>query len=211
MEGTCLIISGGAFSGIPEAYRDCTYVIACDRGWQYAEKLGIKPDLIIGDFDSAPEPETDVPVEKVPAEKDDTDTMLAARKALELGFKNVVIACAFGGRLDHALANIQTGMFLSSQGADTVLLGKDTDALIFKDGIKSIPKKEGWSLSVFSLTDTSSGVTIRGTKYECTDEILTNTFPIGVSNVWEAENALISVSSGSLMVLCSRLKKGEHI
>ena len=211
MEGTCLIISGGAFSGIPEAYRDCTYVIACDRGWQYAEKLGIKPDLIIGDFDSAPEPETDVPVEKVSAEKDDTDTMLAARKALELGFKNVVIICAFGGRLDHALANIQTGMFLSSQGADTVLLGKDTEALIFKDGLKSIPKKEGWSLSVFSLTDTSSGVTIRGTKYECTDETLTNAFPIGVSNVWEAENALISVSSGTLMVLCSRLKKGEHI
>ncbi len=211
MDTTCLIISGGEFSELPDDFRCPTYVIACDRGWQYAIRLGLTPDLILGDFDSSPLPDTEIPIVKVPTQKDDTDTMLAARKALELGFLDIAICCAFGGRLDHTFANIQTAAFLAARGAKTRLFGKDTEGLVFADGEMAVPRKDGWSLSLFSLSDKCEGVSIRGTKYEVEDIALTNAFPLGVSNVWSAENAEIAVKTGILLVLSSKLAKGEHI
>ena len=111
---TALIISGGDYFPIPDL--SCDYVIACDLGYLHAEKMGIRPDLILGDFDSAPVPDGKIPVEQHPVRKDDTDTMLAVKKALSLGYADLVMACAFGGRLDHAYANIQAGAYAAEQG-----------------------------------------------------------------------------------------------
>ena len=65
MRELCLIVSGGELCPLPEALRAAQYVIACDRGYAYAAQWGIKPDLVIGDFDSAAPP-TGVPIERVP-------------------------------------------------------------------------------------------------------------------------------------------------
>ena len=75
---TCIIISGGDYSPIGPV-RSGDFVIACDKGYEYARREGIVPQLIMGDFDSygGALPES-VPVERFKKEKDDTDTMLAA-------------------------------------------------------------------------------------------------------------------------------------
>lgn len=211
MNGLCVIVSGGEYCELPDELRGADCVIACDRGWQYAEKLGLSPDLIVGDFDSAPPPAIGAPVRRVPTRKDDTDTMLAVRHALEQGWRDVAICCAFGGRLDHTLANLQSGAYIAAHGGRARLLGADTDARIFADGEETFPRREGWSLSVFALSDSCAGVTIRGTKYECEDAALTNAFPLGVSNVWAAEEAAVRIGRGTLLVVQSRLRKGEHI
>lgn len=211
MEGLCVILSGGEYCEIPEELRSADYVIACDRGWQYAQMLEITPDCIVGDFDSAPPPDTDVPVQRFPTRKDDTDTMLAVRHALEKGYRDIAICCALGGRLDHAFANIQSGAYVAARGGRARLLGEDTDILIYAGAQERFPRRGGWSLSVFSLSDACEGVSIRGTKYECEDVSLTNAFPLGVSNVWAAEEAVVGVRSGMLMVVQSKLRKGEHI
>jgi len=211
MNGLCVIVSGGEYCELPDELRGADCVIACDRGWQYAEKLGLTPDLVVGDFDSAPPPDIGAPVRRVPTRKDDTDTMLAVRHALEQGWRDVTICCAFGGRLDHTLANLQSGVYIAAHGGRARLLGADTDARIFADGEETFPRREGWSLSVFALSDSCAGVTIRGTKYECEDAALTNAFPLGVSNVWTAEEAAVRVGRGTLLVVQSRLRKGEHI
>lgn len=207
----CVIVSGGEYCALPGELRSADYVIACDKGWQYAERLGLRPDWIVGDFDSSPLPEMDAAVTRVPTRKDDTDTMLAARRALELGYRDVAVVCAFGGRLDHTLANLQTAAFLVAHGARTRLVGADTDALAFTGGTERVPRRDGYSLSVFALSDRCTGVTLRGTKYECENETLTNAFPLGVSNVWDASEAEIAVESGILLVLQSRLTPWEHI
>ena len=210
--GLCLILSGGEFCALPEELRrtaDC--VIACDKGYEYAERLGLKPDLIIGDFDSSPPPVTDLPVERLPTRKDDTDTMLGVKRALERGFRDIVICCALGGRLDHAFANIQSAAFVAARGGRARLLGEDTDIVVFRDSKQVFPRREGWSFSVFALSDECSGVSVEGTKYACRDVTLRNSFPLGVSNVWTAKEAAVSADRGILMVVQSRLKNGEHI
>ncbi len=210
MEKCCLIVSGGEYDPICDELKASDYIISCDKGYIYAEKMGIKSDIIIGDFDSASEPETDIPIERYPVKKDDTDTMLAIKHALKKSWKNIIICCAFGGRLDHTLANIQAASYAADRGCSVRVLGKDTQLFVFRDGNISIKKKEHWSLSVFALSDECRGVTIRGTKYDCSDIIIKNTFPLGVSNAWKDDKALISVGSGIILVLCSRMKEVEN-
>ncbi len=208
----CLIIAGGDYCAPEEDILPAEHIIACDRGWVYAERLGLTPDLVVGDFDSSDPPPEGVALCRLPVEKDDTDTMYAARYACGKGYKRVVICCAFGGRLDHALANIQTGVYLARRGIRTTLLGAGTRGELLSGGERIvIPEKQGRSLSVLALSEVCRGVTIRGTKYECEGIEMTSSFPLGVSNTWAGEEAEISVESGMLLILMSELKKGEHI
>ncbi len=195
---TMLIISGGNYALIGNLSYD--YVIACDRGYLYAQKMGIRPDLIIGDFDSAPFPDSTIPTERHPVRKDDTDTMLAVRKALEMNCSEIVIACAFGGRLDHSYANIQAAAYAAESGAAVQLCGDDTDAWVFCNRTLCFPRREGYSFSVFSVSG-SCKVTISGAVYECANTIIWNTFPIGISNEWKDEQITVTGRNGILMVM----------
>ena len=75
------------FAGLPAApelhswWADADYVIAADAGYENACRVGVEPDLLLGDYDSAPRPEAGAKTVFLPAEKDDTDTYYAARKA----------------------------------------------------------------------------------------------------------------------------------
>ncbi len=199
---TALIISGGDFAPAGGPARDL--VIACDRGYLYALKMGIRPGLVIGDFDSAPEPDIGVPVERHPARKDDTDTMLAVRRALEKGCDEITVACAFGGRLDHTYANIQAGAYAAEHGAVVRLCGVDTEAWVFSGRALDFPRRSGRSFSVFSVTDRASA-TIAGAAYGCDKLEIRNTFPIGISNEWTDGQITVTAHSGVLMVMESRL------
>lgn len=208
---TCLIISGGDFSPFPSELPSFDYIIACDRGYEYARRLGLVPDVIIGDFDSSSQPGTEIPVYVHPVMKDDTDTMLAVRHALEKGFKEIFICCALGGRLDHAFANIQSLAFAAEAGAVAHIISEDTLITVFSGGCMTFPRREGRSFSCFALSDICAGVSIRGAKFECGGLNIANRFPIGVSNVWEEDEISVSCESGILMVIESKLQPGEHI
>ena len=92
------------------------YIVACDAGYRNAARLGVRPDLIVGDFDSAPQPVTDRETIVLPHVKDDTDTQYAARWLLEQGCREVVMLGALGGaRIEHTFANISTGLYLARQ------------------------------------------------------------------------------------------------
>ena len=204
MEKRCMIISGGDFSPIPRPDPD-TFVIACDRGYAYAERCGIRPDLLVSDFDSyAGSIDPGVPIHRFRAEKDDTDTMIAIRTAIEQGFTSAELYCALGGRLDHTLANLQSMVFAEKHGLSMRIHGADTEIFSLRNGSLRLPRREGWSLSVFAMEDRCRGVSIRGAKYELERAELSSAFPLGVSNEWAAEEALISVEDGILLIVLSR-------
>src|SRR5450631_4011929 len=114
-----LILAGGAApirSDLDAAWPGWDHgielVIAADAGALLAGPLGLTLDLVVGDGDSLGEPALDelgragVAIERSPAEKDPSDTELALIAASVRGATDVVILGAFGGRLDHELANI---------------------------------------------------------------------------------------------------------
>ena len=206
----CVIVSGGDFSPIDDIGNE-DFVIACDRGYVYCEKLGVRPDLIISDFDSYNGPlDSSVPLKSFSSIKDDTDTMLAVRYAAEQGFRELLLCCALGGRLDHMIANLQSLVFAQKHGISAVLRSEDTEIHTLQASSLQIPRRAGWSLSVFAADGPCSGVCISGAKYTLKDAELIPSFPLGVSNQWASETAEISVREGILLIVLSRLPVTER-
>lgn len=202
----CVIISGGP-GCVPFVPQPTDYVIACDHGYDHACDLQIRPDLLLGDFDSClTTPDASIPVLTVPAEKDDSDTLLAARQGLSMGFSQFLFLGATGGRTDHFWANCGVCAFLSRQGARCEVWDESYTLYTLSKGTLTVPRRPGAVLSVFSFCDTSYGVTLKGVKYPLTDYTMTNDFPIGISNEFAAEEAHISLTSGLLMVFVSSAK-----
>lgn len=201
--GSCVIFCAGGFDALARPLGAEDYVIAADGGLRHTQALGIVPAEILGDFDSlgyVPEGATVYPVEK-----DDTDAMLAARRGLELGLREFVFYGALEGpRLDHTVANFQTLQFLADRGARGFLVGRDTLVTVVKNGSLTFPAGAEGNLSVFCMGPDARGVTERGLYYGLTDGVLTAGFPLGASNHFTGEQAVISVEEGSLLVLWDR-------
>lgn len=211
----CLIIAGGD-KYIPDDVRGYDFIIACDKGYDYAVEEGICPGLVIGDFDSIAKPEiTDEIIMEYPPEKDDTDTMLAVKYALENGYHNLTLCSVFGGRFDHTLANVQTAGYIAAQGASATLvdakvrlqtlaagkMGGTSDGISTGGNSLVLKRKDNCYLSIFSLTNECKNVSIHGAKYELTNGKLTNIFPLGVSNCFRGEEVKISLEEGILLVV----------
>ena len=204
MSRRCRIITGGEYCPTPRP-EDGDFVIACDRGYEDCLRDAIQPDLVIADFDSfsgriAPE----IPVQRLPVEKDDTDTMSALRCAAAEGYEEVQLYCALGGRLDHTMANVQALAWCAERGIFAAIESPDTRLFSLRNATLHLPRREGFSLSVFSLTDRSR-VTVRGAKYTLEEAEITNAFPLGVSNEWAAEEAVVIAHAGTLLIVESRL------
>ena len=200
----CVIISGGPRDRIPPLSKE-DFIIVCDRGYEYAWEKGIRPDLAVGDFDSCRR-NVEEGIEKLqyPREKDDTDTMLAVRQAIDRGFPRIEICCGMGGRVDHMIANLQTLAFAAEHGCEVSMTGEKNQIYMVKGAASlCLPRRKGWSLSLFSFSDVCRNVTIRGAKYSLEDGILTSRFPLGVSNEWRDETAEISLRDGLLCVILS--------
>lgn len=201
--GSCVIFCAGGFDALARPLGAEDYVIAADGGLRHTQALGIVPAEILGDFDSlgyVPEGAT-----VYPAEKDDTDAMLAARRGLELGLREFVFYGALEGpRLDHTVANFQTLQFLADRGARGFLVGRSTLVTLVKNGSLTFPAGAEGNLSVFCMGPDARGVTERGLYYGLTNGVLTAGFPLGASNHFTGEQAVISVEDGSLLVLWDR-------
>lgn len=198
------------FAGMPVApslsgfWRDADCIIAADAGYAHARRLGLEPDLLLGDYDSAPRPPAGARTLCLPAEKDDTDTHYAARQALARGADEVVILGGLGGRLDHTLANLQTLIFLAQRGAHAVLADVDDEITALLPGTHTVPARRDWYLSVFSAGGCARGVTLEGLKYPLQNATLTHAFPVGVSNEFLGARAVVRFSSGVLYLALSR-------
>lgn len=85
-------------------------IIAADKGLETLNKISVKPDYIIGDFDSVNkeilEQYKNIPITYLKPEKDFTDTHMALKLAIEQEAKKVTIVGAIGTRFDHSIANI---------------------------------------------------------------------------------------------------------
>jgi len=184
------------------------YVIALDGGLVFCDEHGIRPDRIVGDFDSLPADRQELlkkyPEEKIyrlPCEKDDTDTLTAIKLAIEEGFTSFSIYGGLGGRLSHTIANVQSLLYLKEHGLHGELIGCNSRIFLVKDESISVPFRDNGYVSVFSYSQKAEGVTLKNLKYEITDAVLTNKFPIGVSNEFIGKPAEITVKEGILLII----------
>lgn len=202
----CYIFGAGERSDCDISLAADDLVIAADGGFDYLEQLGLRGDYVLGDFDSVLSYDLPSDCIRYPKEKDDTDMMLAVKLGLEKGYLEFVIYGGLGGRLDHSLANIQTLAYLAEHGAAGTLYASDYAIRVVTNGTvsfsKDLPENVPGNLcSIFSLSDTSTSVTIHGLKYEAESITLTNSFPLGISNEFIGKKAYAHVEKGTIAVL----------
>jgi thiamine pyrophosphokinase len=196
-------------------YSPGDFVVACDAGYQNAEKLGIRPDLILGDFDSAPQPRNAQNQIVLPHIKDDTDTHFAARWLLEHGYRNLVMLGALGGaRMEHTFANVATGLFLAEHGAQVLLADARSELRYLLPGCPlTLSRRDNdgeWKyLSLFPIKGIMRGVEESGVFYPLHDAVLTPDYPLGVSNEFVEEHARLSCGEGAGLVVLTRAD-GAH-
>ena len=180
------------------------YLSAADSGFSLLKRIGITPDLVLGDFDSLTEDKpTDCEILTAAAEKDDTDTMLAIKTALARGYRDITIAGSIGGRLDHTFANIQSLAYILNNGAKGRLVGETDTAELFGAGEYSFVRNDSMYFSVFSYSE-EAVVTTRGTKYDLNSYCLTSCFPLGVSNEILSPECTLKIEKGRVLVIFSK-------
>lgn len=177
------------------------FVIAADGGLAELEKMGRRPDLIVGDFDSYNGELPDrVDIIQHPVMKDDTDMALAVGEALKRDAERIVIYGGLGGRLDHSLANLQLLAAISRQGAEGLLVGKNETVTAVTKGQLCFDAAFAGTVSVFAYGGVAE-VSETGLLYGLDHFALRDDVPRGVSNEFTGREARVTVHSGTALIL----------
>lgn len=200
----CVIIGGADiadYAAVRGYLRPDDFFVFCDGGLRHAEPLGVRVDLIVGDFDSHARPDTDTEVIELPREKDDTDTFFAAKEAVRRGFSDFLLLGVSGGRLDHTFGNISVMLMLDSLGKNALLVDDYSEMEI----VSSRPKRIDGSFpyfSVMSLCGTARGVNIKNAKFPLSDGVIEPEYQYGISNEpLPGRTAEVSVGQGRLLLI----------
>lgn len=201
MKEVCYIVGAGDNTGTNFLKGKNDYVIAADGGLLCLQKLKLEPDMIMGDFDSLgfiPEGDNVIQHEVM---KNDTDMMLAVKKALEMGYHKIKIYGGTGGRIDHTFSNIQTMLYASRKGASIEMIDSTNTYHVITDGEIHLTGESQRGFSVFALGGIAHKVNIKDAMYLLHDFELTSDNPIGTSNSFIGKEVTISVEKGSLMII----------
>jgi thiamine pyrophosphokinase len=204
-----LIVTGGTVGEklLAETYTGNEYIIGVDKGLEILDKTGINPDLVIGDFDSAPEYIRAKYAARRGAivlnpMKDLTDTHAAVEKAIELKPENITILGATGSRIDHLLGNISVLLLPLEKGINCVLLDEHNRIrLINKSCVIKKSEAYGKYISLLPFGERAAGITLKGFVYGLDNACISLGETIGISNELGEEEGLITVEEGYLLVM----------
>lgn len=202
---TCALVGASTFNveqfkSMYEAEAfDC--VIAVDGGLRSLEEIGVKADLVLGDFDSLGYVPTGIRTVRFSKDKAHSDMELALKRAKTQRFDSVVVFGGLGQRLDHTLANLLVFSKYSELGLKVTAIDEDS-AIFFLTGpdIFEAPACESGTVSVFAMSDRTEGVFERGMKWDLDDVVLTNRESLGLSNELQGEAVMIGVEKGTIAI-----------
>jgi thiamine pyrophosphokinase len=196
------------------------YLIAADGGANHLMKMGILPEIVIGDLDSIDEDAlfelttAEVKIEQYSEDKDETDIELALRYAVELHPSSILIVGALGGRLDQTLANLSILTDPTLPGIDIRLDDGVEEALFCrasatKGGQVEVRGRGGDTVSLIPWNGPVEGVVTEGLQWPLYGERLFSNQSRGISNVLLGDSASIRIQSGLLLIVRRRESKED--
>ena len=192
-------------------------VIAADGGADVLDRLGRRPDRLVGDLDSADPALVEriaaagTAIERHPADKEASDTELALASALEAGATEVVLLGALGGaRLDHELANVLllAGPALAGRAARLVR-GPTTVRMVGDRGRLALDGGTGDLVTLLPIGGDAVGVTTEGLRWELDRATLALGPSRGLSNEIVRTPASVSVTEGRLLVVETAIERSS--
>lgn len=185
------------------------YIICADGGTRHALALDVKPDLIIGDMDSAEKDqlqkfqEAEASMELFPHDKNETDLELAIHRAVEMNPAQIIIIAGLGGRLDQTLANITLLTDIRLSNIDIRLDDGVEESFLCRDQVQ-VSGRTGDIVSLIPWGGAVSEVQTTNLKWPLHRETLYPDRTRGISNEMLGESATISIGSGLLLIVHRR-------
>ncbi len=201
---TALIVCGGG--PVEGALWRADLVVAADGGLRQAVRLGLTPDLLVGDLDSATAAEVEAfelaggKVERHPRDKDSTDLELALQACLDRGATHVVVAGGMQGRLDHTLGNALVLASNRWNGLQIDARFGPAQAHVIR-GERSLTGTPGETLSLFALGGVAEGIRTKGLRWELDGGSLEPGMGLGISNGFAVPDVSIGLGSGVLLAV----------
>ncbi|MBE6646581.1 MAG: thiamine diphosphokinase [Ruminococcaceae bacterium] len=190
---------------IEERVQDGDIVVCADSGYKNALSMGVKVDVLVGDFDSLGSvPDGDFELVRVPAEKNSTDTQLAVDIAIERGADEMIIVSSTSGRVDHALSAMAILEYLWTKRIPAVVVNGQNRVRFIRDSGAIIIRSQYKYFSVVTLDAVAKKVSIDGAKYPLVKKDIERGFQFAVSNEIVKNAALITVKKGSVYIIESR-------
>lgn len=208
----CVIVGNGDLDPNEETVavvRRSRLIVCADGGARHLRAMGVLPHVFLGDFDSAhPDDkrffeENKVPTVIYPSRKDQTDSELCVAWALRHHATDFTFLGVTGSRLDHTLANVYLLKKLVERRIPARIIDRNNEIRMVSDAVE-IPGRPGDYLSLIPVTEKVTGITLSGLDYPLTDAVLEMGSSLGVSNVFKATVATVSVKKGLLLVIRSR-------
>lgn len=203
-----IVADGEHAPGDRRLLREADLIVAADGGLDWLESVGVAPDRVIGDLDSASADAVDrlamaeIPVDRHPADKDASDLELSIVAAGAAGADHITILGALGGALDHLLANV---LLLGSPAADRrdmrLVHGSTMVRALDGPGRLAIEAPPGSRVSLFALGPAADGVTTRGLRWPLVGETLETGSSRGLGNVVDVLPAEVFLTAGRLLVV----------
>ncbi len=201
------IFSGGEICHkyIEERPEEGDFVIAADGGYRNAALMNVHVNLLVGDFDSLGQIPDDVDdVLQVPAEKNETDTQLAVRLALEKGANDLVILASTSGRVDHAISVLAILEDLWEKKIPAHIVNGQNRVRFIRNSGTILVRSQYRYFSVLAADDKIKGVSIEGGKYPLANRTILRKDQFAVSNEITKNAALITVKKGGAYIIESR-------
>jgi len=191
-----------------------TTIICADGGTSYALRLGLTPDLIVGDLDSLPPDVQDkmtalgVEVERHPVKKDQTDLELALSRAIGRGSTEIILLTALGGRLDQQLANIfllarpewASARLSLAEGNQIAWLLRGPDAL-------TLTGQPGDTLSIVPFSPVVDGLYLKNVEWPLQNATVSFGNTLTISNTFIKPQARVEIKTGLALVI--QIKQNE--
>ena len=184
-------------------------LIAADGGAASLDRIGRRPDRLIGDLDSvsaglvASLEAAGTRVERHPTDKDASDSELAIGAAIAAGGTEIVLLGALGGaRLDHEVANLLLIADPELEGVDIRLIQGGTTVRVLRGGGRlTLHDADGELVSLLPVGGDATGVTTTGLRWSLADAVLRMGRSRGLSNELVEASASVSLERGTLLVV----------
>lgn len=208
-----LFANGQARLGFEVSLLPGDFLVAVDGGLHHLKRLGLNPDLLIGDLDSVDASElaeiidAGIEVQRFPPAKDQTDLELALEYALKNGYAQIVIAYPFGERMDHTLGNLGLLSRPDLAGKTLSLDDGQMEARLL-DASASLTTQPGDLISLIAWGIPVEGIITKGLQYSLNNESLVPWQTRGISNVALANSIEIDLRSGRLLIIRTKSHSG---
>lgn len=182
------------------------FIIGVDSGCNALYEYNIRPNLILGDFDSINKDVLDyyknekIEYIKFNPEKDYTDTDLSYERAKERGYKKIIFFGATGTRVDHTLSNFGVLIKALKEGINAEIIDENNRMFLTDKSLKLFGEP-GEIVSFHAISDKVTNFSVKGAKYYLQNYDMSVLEPRAVCNEFLEKGINISFDKGIIMVI----------